>query len=271
MKSIERVVAQVLTYYNQNGRDLPWRLPDPNGNFDPYKITVSEIMLQQTQVSRVWPKYESFLKQFPDVNSLAKAALSDVMVQWQGLGYNRRAKYLHQTAKSVVEKYGGVFPKSQDELSTLPGIGFNTAGAIYVYAFNEPALFIETNIRTVFIHHFFQDKDNVADKDILPLLQQSLEGQDPRSFYWALMDYGTYIKTQFGNSSARSKHYVKQPRFEGSHRQLRGSVLRTLADGSMTPERLRSLIPDARLDYVIEDLTGEGLIEETPNGFRLAH
>ena len=130
-------------------RDMPWR-----EDTRPYFVLVSELMLQQTQVSRVIPKFKEFIKHFPDERALASASLGDVLKQWQGLGYNRRAKYLHEAARMIVDEFGGEFPKDQKDMQRLPGVGKNTAGAIAAYSFNQPSVFVETNIRTVFIHHF---------------------------------------------------------------------------------------------------------------------
>ncbi|HET9174252.1 MAG TPA: hypothetical protein VFN56_03145, partial [Candidatus Saccharimonadales bacterium] len=140
--------AVVWRHYEAHGRhDLPWRQPNAAGRFDPYAITVSECMLQQTQVSRVLGKYQEFLAQFPTVAALANADLGAVLRVWSGLGYNRRAKFLWQTAQLVLSSSSQQFPRSLPELVALPGIGANTAGAILAYAFNEPAVFVETNIR----------------------------------------------------------------------------------------------------------------------------
>lgn len=179
----------IWAYYHDHGRhDLPWRQMT-----DPYAIMVSEIMLQQTQVSRVIPKYHEFLRQFPNVQSLAAARLGDVLRAWSGLGYNRRAKYLWQAAQAIADDFGGKFPDSRDQLVQLPGIGANTAGAILAYAFNQPTVFVETNIRTVYLHHFFADTEAISDVQIRKLLEQTLDHEQPREFYWALMDYGASL------------------------------------------------------------------------------
>lgn len=165
----------VWEYYRRHGRhDLLWRQPEADGRFDPYKILVSEIMLQQTQVPRVLPKFVEFLTRFPTVQALAAAPLGDVLAAWNGLGYNRRAKFLWQAAQKVVNDFDGVFPSTSEALVTLPGVGANTAGAILAYAFNQPAVFLETNVRTVFIHHFFKDSDLVTDAQLLELVKASL-------------------------------------------------------------------------------------------------
>lgn len=267
-------VKEVIRYYTQNARELPWRFPDANGSFNPYKILVSEIMLQQTQVQRVIPKYMEFLKAYPDVQSLAQASLGDVLRLWSGLGYNRRAKFLWQAAQMVVTEYDGIFPTGQAELTRLPGVGVNTAGAICAYAYKQRVVFIETNIRTVFINHFFKNRIDVHDSNLRPLLEQALkeaqaQGLSPREWYWALMDYGTHLKATVGNASRASKHYAKQSAFTGSKRQVRGKVLRELADSAKTMQQLSEAIGDERLPLVLEDLLREGLIVQKKSRFGL--
>lgn len=258
--------TEVWDYYHQHGRhDLPWREAGP----DAYHVTVSELMLQQTQVGRVIPKYQQFLKQFPTVQSLAAAELGDVLRVWSGLGYNRRAKFLWQAARQVVQDYNGVFPEQAGELIKLPGIGTNTAGAILAYAYNQPVIFIETNIRTVYIHHFFHDHTDVADKAILALVTETVDHEHPREWYWALMDYGAHLKQTVGNVNRQSRTYTRQSTFQGSQRQVRGQVLRLLGGGPHTHAKLQKQIADARLPAVIEDLLNEGLIQRSGKSYRL--
>lgn len=247
----------VWEYYHQNSRILPWRVPEKDGTFDPYKILVSEMMLQQTQVPRVIPKYKAFLKTFPTVESLADAPLQAVLQAWQGLGYNRRAKFLREAAVKLVNVS---FPDTIESLILLPGVGKNTAAALLVYAYNQPNVFIETNIRTVYIHHFFNDADQVSDKEILPIVESTLDIENPREWYWALMDYGTYIKSQGLNPSRLSRHYVKQSQFEGSVRQMRGEIIRLLADGPKTYKELSGLHEDPRFEVAIRGLTQEAIV-----------
>ena len=271
----QQFVDDVWEYYLRSARDLPWRTSGANGLFDPYAILVSEVMLQQTQVARVIPKYQAFLEQFPTVQKLASAPLGDVLRAWQGLGYNRRAKFLWQAAQAVITEYNGTFPVEQKELTCLPGVGTNTAGAICAYAYDQPVVFIETNIRTVFIYHYFTDHDGVHDSELLPYIQQSLaeaieQGIAPREWYWALMDYGTYLKATIGNISRSSKHYAKQSTFAGSKRQIRGQVLRLLTTARLSRNHLRSSITDERLDEVLSDLAKEGLITKRANLYQLA-
>ncbi len=189
-QEIKDFQAIVWRYYETYGRhDMPWRRPEKDGSFNPYKIMLSEVMLQQTQVTRVIPKYQQFLTRFPDLASLANAEMGEVLRAWNGLGYNRRAKFLHQAARILVNDYHSAFPMSQAELVKLPGIGPNTAGAILAYTYNQPVVFIETNIRTVFIHHFFNDQSGVTDKQIYEAVTRTLSvnKSSARTWYWALM------------------------------------------------------------------------------------
>lgn len=253
-------------YYKMHGRhDLPWRMPEADGKFDPYKILVSEIMLQQTQVQRVIPKYREFLVRFPTFTVLADASLGDVLRIWNGLGYSRRAKFLWQTARQVVSNHYGKLPQTHTELVKLPGIGTNTSGAVLAYAFNQPTIFIETNIRTVFIHHFFSNQQNITDKQIAGLVAQTMP-IDPRAWYWALMDYGSHLKRTGSNLNVLSRHYTKQSCFEGSRRQLRGRVLRAVGAEILTIAELMKLVPDARTRDVIKELIAEEFIQERPDG-----
>lgn len=238
-----------------------------DGQFDPYKIMVSELMLQQTQVARVIPKYHAFLAEFPTISVLAQAELGAVLRAWQGLGYNRRAKYLWLAAQQIDEL--GHFPETLAELVQLPGIGKNTAGAILAYAYNQPIVFIETNIRTVIIHHFFADAEDITDGSVAECVMQTLDRENPREWYWALMDYGSFLKIEYGNASRRSKHFVKQSTFAGSKRQVRGAVIRALTDRPHSLKELTNVIPDERLSAVLIDLTVEGLIQQENNLYHL--
>lgn len=252
----------VREYYRLHARELPWR-EEP---YDSYRILVSEMMLQQTQASRVIPKYQSFLEKFPDIKALAKATLGDVLREWSGLGYNRRAKYLHEAARQLAAK---TQPWSCEDLERCKGIGRNTAAAVVVYAYNQPLVFIETNVRTVFIHHFFSDRDNVHDKEILPYIEESLDREQPRDFYYALMDYGTHIKKTIGNTARRSQQYTKQSVFQGSLRQVRGAVMRQLAKGSCTMAELEKAVQDDRVPVVLDKLADEGLVKISDNVYSL--
>ena len=250
--------TQVWDYYHDHGRDLPWRLPESNGVFDPYKILVSELMLQQTQVARVIQKFNEFIVAYPTVQSLANSSLGDVLRLWQGLGYNRRAKFLHESAKKIVEL--GAFPSDDVGLQSLPGVGKNTAGAILAYAYNQPAIFIETNVRAVYIHHFFSEQDLVDDKQIQELLEQTIDHEHPREFYWALMDYGSQLKRE-GVTPNRSAHYKKQSPLKGSVREVRGQILSILSTGDTTMAHLEDRYgDDERFPSALSGLVADGLV-----------
>ncbi len=273
---------KVLDYYRTNGRHaLPWRTTD-----DPYQILVSEIMLQQTQVDRVLPYYERFLKQFPTIESLAKSDLSTVLTLWSGLGYNRRAKMLRDCARVVIEKYQGKMPSDRQALESLPGIGPYTAGAIRAFAFNEPGVFIETNIRTVFLHHLKmfhpvhgrELHGTVTDAEILTIAAKVASGQDPREWHWALMDYGSFLKRSGLKLNQKSAHYVRQTKFEGSPRQIRGAILRELSTIAKTPQAIlfdisnheQLQINELQLVSALLSLERDGMIVKQKGKWRIA-
>ena len=224
---VARFRETVLGFYRENGRDLPWRRTR-----DPYRILVSEIMLQQTQVSRVLARYDVFLDRFPDLETLASSSRADVLSAWQGLGYNRRALALHAAAEIVTTRHGGKLPRSQDALRSLPGVGPATAGAIAAFAYGEPVPYIETNIRAAIIHHFFTEGSQIPDREVIRFVEVTLDVDDPRTWYYALMDYGSWLKKVQTNPSRRSRHHVVQSPFPGSRRQLRAEMLRLFLEGA---------------------------------------
>lgn len=235
----------------ENKRDFPWRPPTlklrkGSQASDPYRILISEVMLQQTQTYRVLPKYQEWIKKFPDFKTLSVAPFSDVLKVWSGLGYNRRALYLHKISKQIIEKCNGKLPLDPKILQTFSGIGKNTAGAIYVFSTNKPHVFIETNIRRTFIHLYFQKKNSVHDKDILTLVEKSIDKDNPREWYYALMDYGAYLAkhppADGPNPNQKSAHYAKQSKFEGSIRQVRGNIIKLLIKHpTITLDKLETL------------------------------
>lgn len=265
MKGSKKFQKTVWEYYREHGRrSLPWRKTR-----NPYRILVSEIMLQQTQVDRVISYYISFLKKFPTIGDLARAKRASVLRAWQGLGYNRRALYLHNAVKGVVKKYKGKLPRDYPSLVALPGIGPATAGDILIFAYNEPYIVIETNIRTVFIHHFFGDKKMIKDKEILPIVEKTLDRNNPREWYWALMDYGSFLKKEQGNIAQKSFHYKKQSPFEGSLRQLRARIVRLLLKNSATLTKIKKECNDPRTEEAIASLLRDGTIQKTKGGFKI--
>lgn len=234
----------VWRHYRAHGRhDLPWRKTG-----DPYRILVSEVMLQQTQVERVKPYYEHWIRKFPDAAALAKAPLGEVLKAWQGLGYNRRAKMLHEAAKEIAKRQS--FPKTAAELEKLPGVGPYTARAVMAFAHNADTVFIETNIRTAVTHHFFPRKKVVHDKEVLALLEKAHPNGKSRKWYAALMDYGAHLKRRGVRLNGKAKGYTKQKAFSGSDRQARGAILKELAKGNADAARLTGLLGDDRKEQV---------------------
>lgn len=209
-------------------RDLPWRRTR-----DPYAIWISEVMLQQTQVSRVDGRWQHWLELFPTVDALAAADSADVLDEWQGLGYNRRALSLWRAAQEVSEA-GGCMPSDGAALKALPGVGPATAAGIRAFAFDLPGVYLETNVRAVLLHELFPREESVPDARLVPIARATCPpdasdpADDPRTWYYALLDYGAHLKATVPNPSRRSRSHVRQSRFEGSHRQKRAEVLRIL-------------------------------------------
>ena len=259
--------AQIWAFYEASGRhDLPWRKTK-----NPYRILVSEMMLQQTQVTRVLEKYPEFLKKFPTIETLAKASLGEVLKVWQGMGYNRRAQYLRNTAQKIMSEHESSIPKTERELSLLPGVGHYTANAILAFAYNEPRVFIETNIRRVFIYHFFNNKKQVSDTEILTLVEKTLDTKNPREWYYALMDYGAHLPKIVANPNTKSKHYTKQKKFKGSLRELRGKIVRALTNNPQTLTTLKRVCDnDPRIKEALEVLAKDKLIAYEKRTYRLA-
>lgn len=336
-------------------RDLPWRR-----THDPYEIWLSEVMLQQTQVARVETRWAEWLDRFPSVFALAEAGTAEVLAAWQGMGYNRRALALKAAAEEVVRTYDGVFPTGVKELTALPGIGPATAQGIRSFAFDLPGVYLETNVRTVLLHHLFPDVPSVPDKELVPLvratcpdggacvLENALGGGDahgltggsadgaardgasgsarsnarggkggvgrvpardgvssevrgevnpfatpqdaqdtPRVWYYAMLDYGAYLKKTVPNPSRRAKAYTRQSRFEGSRRQKRAEIVRQLLDAQARGEGRdlaslvtslnaleqaagRSAVERDLVSSILEDLAREGFCREQGGVWRIA-
>lgn len=267
LKQITEFRQLIFPYYHELSRNLPWRKTD-----DPYAILVSEIMLQQTQVSRVIEKYKAWIRRFPTQFELAEADMATILPYWTGLGYNRRALFLKQCADEIVHQYHGIFPTAHEVLRKLPGIGDYTAKAVCVYAYNQPLVLIETNIRTIYIHHFFQDKEAISDSDILPLVEQTIDRDNPRAWFNALMDYGTDLKEQLPNPSRKSKSYIKQKPLKGSVREVRGWIMKQL---SVSPEiTLKDILvvfngDDIRIKKALAGLKKDGLVIDRKDRYLL--
>ncbi len=266
LAAVDIFCQHVWSFYKTCGRSFAWRQ-----TWDPYHIVVSEIMLQQTQTERVKEKYEQFLEALPTFDALAQAPVAQVIALWQGLGYNRRALALHKIAQQVVHEYNGILPQDPLVLQSFPGLGPATAASICAFAFNKPTCFIETNIRAVFIHSFFTGRDTVTDKELLPYIELSVDSNNPREWYYALMDYGVALKKEFKNPSRKSAHHSKQSKFEGSERQIRGMIIRELTQWhTRTLEQLCEQPYDAqRIQNNIAALMREGFIMECNEVFML--
>lgn len=279
----------IWSFYSKNKRsDLPWRK-----KITPYRIWVSEIMLQQTQVDRVVPFFNNWMKLFPTIQKLAEVQQSEVLRAWKGLGYNSRALRMKKTAEILVKDFHGKFPIDYDNILKLPGIGPYTAGAIMAFAYDKPVVMIETNIRRVFIHHFHPsplrgaplrrggaEGGGVHDRDILELIKKTLPKENFREWYWALMDYGSYLGKTIPNPNKKSKHYVVQKKFKGSDREIRGAILGFLLEQhTMTKnkllkklrEKIKNLPGDPeRFLGVLEDLEHEGFLHVHGNRVQLS-
>lgn len=208
---------KILTWYEANKRDLPWR-----GTRDPYRILVSEIMSQQTQIARVIPKYNAWMEAFPTVFELAKASTADVLGHWSGLGYNRRALFLQKCAKTVVERFAGKFPQEKEVLKTLPGIGEYTAAAVACFAFNQQVAVVDTNVRKIILTQFPHVSSDISPQEMQNIADALLPQGKAYEWNQALMDYASAMLK-------KEKIVVpKQSKFKGSNRYYRGQIVKLL-------------------------------------------
>jgi A/G-specific adenine glycosylase len=260
----------VLDHYRREGRSFPWR-----ETRDPWAILVSEVMLQQTQTDRVVPKYLAWMAAYPEPGALAAAPLPEVLGLWSGLGYNRRALALVKSAGAIAQglRSGAGFPREEASLLELPGIGPYTARAVLAFAFDEPVALIETNVRSAYLQHYFPGEAGVSDARIMPLVAESvaIAGVGPRTWYYALMDYGADLKRRLGNPNARSAHYARQSPFADSHRRIRGAILRELGKGPLGKDELAAALPFARerVEKALAELRREGFVSEGDGLVRL--
>ena len=251
-------------------RELPWRNID-----DPYAVLVSEVMLQQTQVSRVLSYWGRWMTMFPNVDVLAQADTSLVLEQWMGLGYNRRALALKRASEQCSLRYNGTLPHTYDELLELPGVGPATAAGICAFAYQQPGVYLETNVRSVFLHELFPNCDRVSDRDLIPYVKDACLADDVRAWYYALLDYGAVLKKMIQNPARRSAHYARQSTFKGSRREKRSAFLKHVLaseEGVSQDELIQlALQIDERnnatssdvsmLEDIIDELVQEGFIE----------
>jgi len=262
----------------------PWR-----GSHDPYAVWVSEVMLQQTQAARVVPAYASFLRRFPTVRALAVAPRRDVVAQWGGLGYNRRAVRLSEAARAIVRDHGGRIPHDKDELLELPGVGPYTAAAVASMGFGEPVAVVDTNVRRVVSRvHLGVDGHEVPAKEVWALAEAWLDRDDPVTWNQALMDLGREVcrpeprcdvcplagVCRFRrDGAAATRGPSRQGPFEGSTRQVRGAIVNALRSHPwLTPARLASEtgFPVDRIDAAVATLSVDGLVEVDGGRVRLA-
>lgn len=266
-KLLEYFRQALWNFYHQEKRMFAWRQ-----TADPYKIVVSEVMLQQTQTQRVVEKFQLFTHEFKTFEELANAPVRAVLAEWVGLGYNRRGLALHGIAQRVINEFNGQLPDDPVVLQTFKGLGPATAASIVAFAFNKPTVFIETNIRAVYLHTFFHDHQDVSDKELMPLIELTVDYMNPREWYYALMDYGVVLKKLYKNPSRKSKHHTMQSKFEGSDRQIRGAVIRTLTQkNSATKKQLYALFPEEeqRVEKILDDLCKEGFVVKNARSYQL--
>jgi A/G-specific adenine glycosylase len=258
----------IYSSFEEKGRVFPWRT-----DTRPWGVLVSEFMLQQTQTERVIPYWERWMRLWPTPEALDRASLEDALREWSGLGYNRRGRYVKDCARIITNTYGGKVPETPAKLISLPGIGAYTAGAIACFAYNYPGVFIETNIRASVLHFFFYEQAGIKDQEIYPILEAALDRENPRRWYWALMDYGAALKKLTPNPGRRSAHYTRQSPFEGSFRQIRGGLVRSLvSQGPASAEELleRTGFEPEDLYRALTTLEKESLVAESGGVYRIS-
>lgn len=254
--SIEGLRALVWDHYAARARSFPWR-----ETRDPWLVLVSEVMLQQTQTDRIAKRYPGFIEHYPTPEALASASVEELLGDWKGLGYNRRGLNLKRAAQMIVDRHGGEVPQEDDALRSLPGVGPYTAAAVRAFAFGEPVVLIETNIRRLFLYVFFAGEDEVPDRPVLERIREALDESDPHAWYYALMDLGSAMRTWVPNPNRKSKHYAVQSRFEGSDRQIRGRIIEAMLSGARTLDELYALdFDNRRISAQVEALEREGFL-----------
>ncbi|HLD43204.1 MAG TPA: Fe-S cluster assembly protein HesB [Candidatus Nanoarchaeia archaeon] len=252
--AIKRVQNKILGHYAKLGRDFPWRKTK-----DPYKILVSEVMLQQTQTERVVPKYSAFVERYPNVFALSKANDRELLLLWSGLGYNRRAISLKRACQEIVERFGGEFPKNEADLRSLPGIGPYTSRAVLAFAFNKAVPVVDTNIRRILIHEFGLD-ERISFMELEKIAKELIPKGKSRIWHNALMDYGAMVATarKTGVSSLG-----KQGKFEGSRRWYRSQIVKMALKGNLRTQDVSKQLKTP-LRFIRElclELSEEGLIK----------
>lgn len=259
---IKKIQQEIFQFYKQHKRDLPWRKTT-----DPYKILVSEFMLQQTQVSRVVDYYTQWMKKWPTIQKLANEEYKNVLRAWIGLGYNRRAMYLHNTAKIIMEKFSGDIVTAVKHYEDLPGIGQYTSKAIQIFSTNANIATVDTNIRRIFINEFNLE-ESISEKDLFQLAERCLPLGKSRDWHNALMDYGAIRLT---SKKTGIKPKTQQSQFDGSDRQIRGKILRALLeeDQSMYQLQQKLQVNKKRLLNILTKMIKEKTISQTNEHFHV--
>ena len=259
---------RLLDWYAVNRRDLPWRRTT-----DPYAVLVSEIMLQQTQVPRVVPRFDDWLSTWPDLESLAAAPLADVLQRWQGLGYNNRARRLQACAQAAVAAAApgarAELPRTPQGLRALPGVGPYTARAVLIFAHNDDLAAVDANVRRVLTHELGLPEE-LGQKEVQAIADAVLPRGRSRDWHNALMDYGSLVLTARSTGIASLS---RQGAFEGSRRQKRARLLRCLLDQGPQPlaELAAALdLPPAEAADVLERLGRDGLVVHTGGVWEVA-
>ncbi|HWR27858.1 MAG TPA: Fe-S cluster assembly protein HesB [Candidatus Thermoplasmatota archaeon] len=259
---IKRFQKKVFSFYEKNKRDLPWRK-----TIDPYKILLSELMLQQTQVKRVILYYEKWIARWPTIDALASASLPEVLHMWMGLGYNTRAKNLHTTARKIVATFNSDVLQAMKQYKELPGIGKYTSQAVQIFSSNSDLVTVDTNIRRILISEF-KLPIKIADKELWLLAETCLPLGESRDWHNALMDYGALHMTA---QKTGIKPKTQQTQFEGSNRQIRAQILRCLLQKSMSFSELEKTvgIGQMRLGAILDKMMNEKIIENKNKTYHL--
>jgi A/G-specific adenine glycosylase len=278
----------LLTWFEANRRDLPWRHTD-----DPWLILASEVMLQQTQVRRVIPKFEEFCRRWPTPSAMAAATPAEVIAFWSGLGYNRRALNLWKAATVVARDLGGTMPTDEASLLALPGVGAYTAAAVMAFAWNGDAVAIDTNVKRVFSRVFTGGEFAPAPEEdaLAQLIAKALPRGHARAWHSALMDFGATIctsrspgcgtcpfvagcraKALAASGAVAGRRLVRpQSKFKGSRRELRGGIIRTLAmaGAPLDADAIRDEVGGAAFDRCLGELLRDGLVHEARGRYSL--
>ncbi|VVB60515.1 G/T mismatches repair enzyme [uncultured archaeon] len=237
-ETVQRFQKKVFSFYQQNKRELPWR-----NTTDPYKILVSELMLQQTQVSRVISYYERWIARWPTISDLASASRAEVLKAWMGLGYNTRAVYLHKAAQKIVAEYDGDVLTAMKQYQEIPGVGRYTAQAVQIFSRNTDLVTVDTNIRRIFIAEFHLSEE-LSMRELWGYAEQCLPLGRSREWHNALMDYGALHQTA---KKTGIRSVSQQSEFEGSDRQRRAAVLRLLLSGPASFDTIHRALGGERM------------------------